>query len=243
MTLLAEDPALWDTVFTEPRERLQFLRRLIARSGNDVLDVGCGTGTLCARLRSYGIHATGVDINPTFIDAARAKDPEGRYVVADMRELQMCRTFDVVLCLGTTFAYNLANEAVAATVRGFHRHVRPGGVLIVDVLNAIAFAGPTKFRARTHHVFTVAGSRLTATIAHGLRLRDQLMSEQVTWRGSRDGRVWRRQDPEEWLRLYFPQELAFFLSQAGFSKVELTDGFGRGRSDFGGRRLVACAIK
>lgn len=243
MTLLAEDATLWDVVFREPPQRLRFVRRVISRAGPDVLDVGCATGSLCACLRGRGARPVGVDINPAFIEAARAKDPEGRYVVADMRRLNLRRRFHVVLCLGTTFAYNLTNDDIAATLRGFRRHLRPGGVLVVDVLNAIAFMGPTPFRRTTRHTFSVEGRRRTAAIVHRLRLKEQLMSEQVTWRGRDGGRAWCRRDPEEWLRLLFPQELAHFLEVAGFQRVILSDSFARPGGAFGGRRLVAKAVR
>ena len=49
--------------------------------------------------------------------------------------------------------------------------------------------------------------------------------------------------PEEWLRLFFPQELVYFLRVAGFASVELANGFGRPPDGFGGRRLVARATR
>jgi SAM-dependent methyltransferase len=132
----------------------------------------------------------GVDINETFIEAAGAKDPRGQYVVGDMRELSLRRKFDVVLCLGTTLSYSLTNDEVLATLRGFHRHLRKGGIAVVDVLNAIAFTGPRPFQRRTQHTFTVRGDSLTATIERRLKLEEQRMTEQVTWRGRRHGRAW-----------------------------------------------------
>lgn len=67
-------------------------------------------------------------------------------------------------------------------------------------------------------------TRFTATIRHRLDLAAQTMSEQVTWR--RPGRPLVR-DPEESLRLLFPQELAAYLGSAGFEDVHLHGGFGR----------------
>jgi SAM-dependent methyltransferase len=190
-------------------------------------------------LRRRGIETTGVDINPRFVEVARAKDPEGRFHVGDMRTLALGQTFDVVACLGTTFCYNLAYREIAATLARLREHARPGGLVLVDVLNAIAFVGPRPFQAVTRRAFARGGVAATAIVRHRLDLAAQTMSEQVTWH--RHGQPPRR-DPEEYLRLLFPQELAFHFESSGFEEVRLRGSFGvdpRGHLD--GRRLVAIA--
>lgn len=239
MTLLADDPGLWDIVFREPPARARFIEQLARTAGGRLLDVGCATGSFCRLLRRRGVEAEGVDINPRFVEAARAKDPDGRFHVGDMRSLTLGQTFDVVACLGTTFCYNLTNREVAATLARLREHARPGGLVLLDVLNAIAFVGPRPFQAVTRRAFARRGVTATATIRHRLDLAAQTMSEQVTWR--RPGQPPRR-DPEESLRLLFPQELAFHLESAGFEDVRLRGSFGVDpHLDLNGRRLVAIA--
>lgn len=237
MTLLASDPALWDVVFQESPQRARFVQRLLGRKGARVLDVGCATGSLCALLSRRGARVTGVDINAKMIEAAGAKDPAGRYLVGDMRTLSLDQRFDVALCLGTTLSYGVTNDEVAATLLGIGRHLKRGGILMVDVLNAIAFTGPRPFRKRTRHSFSVRGERVTASIEHRLELKQQAMTEQVTWAG----RGWKRRDAAETLRLFFPQELTLLLTTTGFDLETLTDQYGRASREFDGRRLIAVA--
>ncbi len=239
MSLLADDPRLWDLVFREPPARARFIERLAREAGGRLLDVGCATGSFCRLMRQRGIDATGVDINSRFIAAAQAKDPQGRFHVGDMRTLRLDDTFDVVACVGTTFCYNLANHEIAATLARLREHLRPGGLILVDVLNAIAFAGPRPFRPLTRHAFARDGVDATATIRHRLDLAAQTMSEQVTWKLA--GRPAQR-DAEESLRLLFPQELAFHLDVAGFDEVRLRSNFGTDPgAHLRGRRLIAIA--
>jgi 2-polyprenyl-3-methyl-5-hydroxy-6-metoxy-1,4-benzoquinol methylase len=87
MTLLADDPDLWDIVFREPPARARFIEQLARETGGRLLDVGCATGSFCRLLRRRGVEAEGVDINPRFVEAARAKDPDGSFHVGDMRTL------------------------------------------------------------------------------------------------------------------------------------------------------------
>jgi hypothetical protein len=107
-----------------------------------------------------------------------------------------------------------------------------------DVLNASALLAPRPFRPETRHAFTIEGARVTATIVHRLRL--EVLTEQVTWRGRENGRPWVHRDPEDALRPFFPQEMAL-LAVAGFPRVALQDGYARWGGDLAGRRLVAIA--
>ncbi|HET9623077.1 MAG TPA: class I SAM-dependent methyltransferase, partial [Kofleriaceae bacterium] len=233
MTWLAEDPALWDAVFHEPAARTRFITRL-ARGGR-VLDVGCATGALCRALARRGIATTGVDVNPAFIAAARGKLPGAAFVVGDMATFHVAPRADLTCCLGTTLAYKHTSADVLASLENFRRHTRPGGQLVLDVLNASAVL--RRFRPRTRHVFSHGGRRVVATITHGLELARQLLTEQVTWRAGRTV----RHDPVERLRLFFPQELAHLVASAGFRDIELFDGYGTRSRAFDGRRLVVVA--
>ena len=212
MTLLAENPDVWDIVFRESGARVRFVEKLISDAGTRVLDVGCATGALCAALRRRGARSFGLDLNPRFVEAARANDPGGEYEVGDMRSFRLGRRFDLLICLGTTFAYNLTNDDIAETLASFRAHLKPGGRLVIDVLNAIAFTGPRPFRVRTQHTFARKGFHATATIRHRLNPRTQTMTEQVSWKLK--GQPLRR-DPEESLRAILPTKSSRFSSRSG----------------------------
>ena len=240
MTLLAEDPELWDTVFSESPERVGLVLRLLRAHGKSVLDVGCATGSLCRELRRAGAETFGVDINRRFIDKARTKDPAGHYMRGNMRNFRLRHKFDVLVCLGTTFSYNLTNRDIQTCLRNFRGHLRQRGCLMIDVLNAAAFTGPRHFELRSRHEFRYAGARAVATITHRLHLQRQTMSEQVSWAVSRRPR---RRDPPEHLRMLFPQELRFHLQVAGFERIRLMDSYTSTSRSFAGRRLIAVAFR
>ena len=54
-----------------------------------VLDVGCGTGEHARLLTDQGFAVDGLDIEPAFVRIASAKNPAGRFVVADMSDFQL----------------------------------------------------------------------------------------------------------------------------------------------------------
>jgi len=79
--------------------------------GVRVLDLCCGKGELlCTWSRDHGVTGVGVDISPTFLDAARARAAELgvarsiEFVEADARHFRPADPpFEVVACIGATW--------------------------------------------------------------------------------------------------------------------------------------------
>ena len=74
----------------------------------------------------------GVDLEPAFVEIARAKCPEGSFHVGDMRTLNLPDRYDAVLCLFSAIGYVGNEAALSATVERLGNHLKPGGVVIVD---------------------------------------------------------------------------------------------------------------
>jgi len=77
------------------------LDRALAAAGVDprgraVLDVGCGTGFFTAYYLARGATVTGLDIAPTSIERLRARHPEATFVLGDVSETALDRTFGIV---------------------------------------------------------------------------------------------------------------------------------------------------
>jgi SAM-dependent methyltransferase len=96
-----------------------------------ILDVACGTA-------EHGRHLTasyrvdGIDLEPRFVEIARAKVPSGRFDVADMTDFDLGRTYDVVQCLFSSIGYLRTTTAVEAALRCFRAHLAPGGIVLVE---------------------------------------------------------------------------------------------------------------
>ncbi len=118
-----------------------FLVDLFRRHGpiRAVLDVACGTFALDLRLVKRGVHVTGRDLSGDMLAAARrnlqAAGMDADLAKADMRHLDLGRTFDAILCLGTAFNYLAASADARAAFSRFRTHLRPGGLLVLDIAN------------------------------------------------------------------------------------------------------------
>jgi SAM-dependent methyltransferase len=96
-------------------------------SGGSVLDLGCGTGRLAEPLARLGHPVTGVDNEPEMLAALRLASG----VCADIASLDLGERFDAVLLM-SHFVDTADEPFVAAVLRTVRRHVRDGGVAVVE---------------------------------------------------------------------------------------------------------------
>jgi SAM-dependent methyltransferase len=105
------------------------------RDGLKILDVGCGKAWIIRRwAEHFDLEAVGLEINRAFIDFAEAKRPSRgrvRYVEGPAEVFAPePDSYDVVLCLGATFALGGFVQAVEWMVAA----TRPGGAIVVGDL-------------------------------------------------------------------------------------------------------------
>src|SRR5688572_8635664 len=63
------------------------LRRLAIEPGQQLLEVGCGSGVFLRAAADRGVRPTGLDAAPALIELARARVPEADLHVGDMQFL------------------------------------------------------------------------------------------------------------------------------------------------------------
>ncbi|KTD49022.1 methyltransferase [Legionella rubrilucens] len=101
----------------------------IRRSSKKILDLGCGTGEPIARhFIEQGFAITGVDASVKMIELARQRFPEQRFIVDDMRTLELGETFDAILAWHSFF--HLPPDDQRAMFKVFENHLHVGGVLL-----------------------------------------------------------------------------------------------------------------
>lgn len=96
-----------------------------------LLDVGCGTGSHLAFLAKE-FQCVGLDNSDPQLEAARKKLPNVEFVLGDIRDFDLHRTFDVVLCLFGVIGYSLTIEGLDQAAGCLAAHLSPGGVLLVE---------------------------------------------------------------------------------------------------------------
>ncbi|MFO0681863.1 MAG: methyltransferase domain-containing protein [Sandaracinus sp.] len=121
------------------RRQCDFIeQRLGLAAGATVLDVGCGLGLHAVELTRRGYVVVGLDLSlPMLSRAADEAQDQGfkiNFLHADMREMSFEGAFDAVLSWGTTFGY-FEDDANRTVLERMHRALKPGGLLLLDVVN------------------------------------------------------------------------------------------------------------
>jgi len=94
-----------------------------------VLDIGCGMAEPIARyLLDNGFQVIGIDSSRTLIQLAEARFPDSEWIVADMRQLELGRTFDGILAWDSFF--HLRQSDQRDMFPRFASHASPGAPLM-----------------------------------------------------------------------------------------------------------------
>ncbi|MFZ1103966.1 MAG: class I SAM-dependent methyltransferase [Hyphomicrobiaceae bacterium] len=133
----------WKDYKAEAARLIEIIAAGKTSSGNALLDVACGTGGHIPYLRqSFMIE--GLDLDPEMLRIARAQHPDVPFHAGDMADFELGRQLDVVVSLFSSVAYMRTPDRLAKAVGAMTRHVRPGGVLIVE-----PFFSPQTWKERT----------------------------------------------------------------------------------------------
>lgn len=121
----------WKDYAKESRVLLQLIERYKRSPGNSLLDVGCGTGKHIKHLAGR-FDCVGLDASEAMLEQARRNVKEVKFVRGDMEDFDLGRKFDVILCLFSAIGYVQTHLRLARTLRNFAKHLRPGGVVIIE---------------------------------------------------------------------------------------------------------------
>jgi SAM-dependent methyltransferase len=102
-----------------------------------VLDLGCGTGTLCCALAARGHRVTGVDPAAAMLKLARQKRWADRvkWVESSAQEYRSERRFDLVVMTGHAFQCLLNDEDALAVLETMRLHLAAGGRVAFETRN------------------------------------------------------------------------------------------------------------
>ena len=104
------------------------LELLDAKPGERILDLGCGTGHLTAKIAETGAHVVGIDRSPEMIRQAKEKYPLLRFEVMDAREIQLDGNFDAVFSNAALHWIKEPERVIA----GIRKSLRPGGRFVAE---------------------------------------------------------------------------------------------------------------
>uniref|UniRef100_B8HL93 Methyltransferase type 11 n=1 Tax=Cyanothece sp. (strain PCC 7425 / ATCC 29141) TaxID=395961 RepID=B8HL93_CYAP4 len=105
------------------------LQLLDPQSGEDILDLGCGTGHLTAKIASSGASVLGIDADPAMIAAAQQHYPTLNFAIADARTFEPPQPLDAVF---SNAVLHWITEP-ALVIQSIDQALKPGGRFVAEL--------------------------------------------------------------------------------------------------------------
>jgi len=102
-----------------------------------VLDLGCGTGTLCCALADRGHRVTGVDPAAAMLAVARSKPYANQveWIESSAQNYKSHRRFDLIVMTGHAFQILLTDADVLAVLQVMRSHLNERGKIAFETRN------------------------------------------------------------------------------------------------------------
>lgn len=184
--------------------------------GSRVLDAGCGFGRFAAALMEHGCDAVGVDISPAAIAEAERRCPGPTYLVADLLERLPggIGPFDALVSVYSSFGYGATEADDMAMLRAFHRDLKPGGRLLMQL---------SDLERSRHRLKTDEGVVVRETNGVIETLDVDFSTGMLHVRYELDGEI-----VDSRIRMYEAEDLERMVREAGFRDVERFGDFAGG---------------
>jgi SAM-dependent methyltransferase len=125
----------YDEVIGDRMPVAKFLHRLVRQynpKAKQLLELGCGTGTMLSHL-SGKYSCTGIDNSREMLKIAKRKAPCAEVLEGDITEFELDTTFDAVICPFDTINHLTTFRDWKRLFRRAHKHLNKDGIFIFDV--------------------------------------------------------------------------------------------------------------
>lgn len=132
----------------ESQDLILRIKEFKKTNGNELLDVGCGTGGHLIYLQDK-FDCTGIDLYKEMLGLAGKKlKKKVKLFQGDMTSFNLDKEFDVIICLYSVINFSKTYPTLRKTLRNFYRHLKKGGVVIIEPYYTVKvyknFSGNTK---------------------------------------------------------------------------------------------------
>jgi SAM-dependent methyltransferase len=238
-------PELYDIVYEDYVEDIDFYVEETRRAHGPCLELGCGTGRVLIPVAMAGVEVVAIDSSAPMIARARRKvaalpeEVRARVTLAegDMRNFTLAQRFALIYVPFRAFLHLMSSQDQIAALENIRRHLLPGGRLALNFFDpdlrliAANSTPPSGGLHRTGEEFVDprSGNVLIewATIQYhqlGQEIDQYFVYDELDRRGRVVNRLYRALR----MRYIFRSEFEHLLARCGFSVEALYGSWDRG---------------
>jgi SAM-dependent methyltransferase len=117
---------------SRPAEHLERVIRAANPNASNVLELGCGTGSMLKHLQ-HNYEVYGLDTSSRMLSIARHKVPHAKFFRQDMVDFKIDDRFDVICCVFDSMNHLRRFSDWRKVFARVRRHLSPGGCFIFDI--------------------------------------------------------------------------------------------------------------
>ena len=205
-----------------------FQRAFQSVHAKSVLDCACGTGHHACLFARWGMEVAGSDVSAEMVRrsehlaATQSLSIEFQQASFDALSSTFSEPFDTAVCVGNSLAAAGKRRIVAEGIRQMHELLRPGGAVIIQVINFERFPpGENVYGDPVHREHVGQNYIFLKTFRRAGTTCD--LDILMLTSGATD--TWTRTVFRERLLVLDSASLVGMLEQAGFGKIKLYGGY------------------
>jgi SAM-dependent methyltransferase len=244
--------SFYDLEYGHRDEDISFYLELAQKFKTPILEIGVGTCRIAIPMAKAGYTIWGIDNSAEMLGVAEQKlsalpeEIRDRILLfhRDMRDFVFKKRFPLVTVPFRAFLHNQTMEDQLYTLRNIHRHLKPRGILALDLFVPIysVFANRKWQEQIAENELSIpnSGVSILCDITH--RPEKQMLSIENTYRYTCNGKPKTKKCVMHY-RYVFRFEMELLLKQAGFLLEAVHGGFRGERYDFNSGIAVFIARK
>ncbi|WP_426450306.1 class I SAM-dependent methyltransferase [Paenibacillus sp. S-38] len=213
---------------------LEYYRERLASCRGRTLEAMCGSGRLLIPLVEAGLNVDGIDESPQMLASCQGRCEAGglipRLFEGKLQELSLPYLYEAIIVPAGSFLLIEDREESVEVLRRFHRHLVPGGRLILDLEMpdlqnlGIGTTGTSAFPLLGGDVITMESRTVEADLFR------QVVVTHLRYEKWRQGSLLSSELQRLALRWYGIEEFRMLLDSVGFSNITVSADYEYGRA-------------
>jgi len=213
---------LYDDIHWWKKDDMEFWARIVdERKPQSVLELASGTGRLAKIFLREGVHYSGLEIIPDFVDASKEKliyyADNLSITVGDMRNFNLNKKYDLIFIGFNSFLHLLTDQDVIKFFNSVKHHMHSKSCFIIDIFipNPLFLYKPSNYRNKVlEFINSTTNNKTFVEESNTYDINTEI--NQIVWYFSTN----KNKDYEKRMfsmRMFFPSKMNHMLIDAGFT--------------------------